>query len=120
MTTAPVNVRTTHHLELDVDTREHIDRRMERQLKKLGRQAIRATVRFEDVNGPRGGVDTVCRVKLVLAGQTPIVSEARGSEPREAFDLAAAPAQRAALRALAAPRSRQRRGGAASTRPTVH
>jgi hypothetical protein len=33
----------------------------------------RATVRFEDVNGPKGGVDMVCRIKLVVSGRPSIV-----------------------------------------------
>ncbi|MBL8951253.1 MAG: HPF/RaiA family ribosome-associated protein [Myxococcaceae bacterium] len=109
MATKRVNLRTSKGIELDTDTREHVDERMQRQLKKLGDRAMRATVRFEDLNGPRGGVDTVCRVKVVLAGLHSIVTEARGSEPREAFDLAAGRAQRAAVRLLEAARSVRRR-----------
>jgi ribosome-associated translation inhibitor RaiA len=103
-----VNIRKSKDLELDEDTREHVKARMERQLKKLGKKAMRATVRFEDVNGPRGGVDTVSRVKVVLAGLHSIVAEARGTGAREAFDLAAQQSQRAALQLLGASRSHRR------------
>jgi hypothetical protein len=42
----------------------------------------RATVRFEDVNGPKGGIDTVCRIKLVLSGRPSLVVAKRAiSEP---------------------------------------
>ena len=108
MATTPVNIRTSKDLELDSDARGHVEDRMQRQLKKLGSKAMRATVRFADLNGPRGGVDTVCRIKIVLAGQQSIVTEARGTEAREAFDLAAGQAQRAATRLLGAVRSLRR------------
>ncbi len=109
MATTPVNIRTSKGIEVDGDTREHVNVRMQRQLQKLGSKAMRATVRFEDVNGPKGGVDTVCRIKIVLAGLQSIVTEARGSEAREAFDLAAGQSQRAATKLISAARSARRR-----------
>ena len=108
MATAPINIRASQQVDLGDDTREHIQERMERQLEKLGPRATRATVRFEDVNGPRGGVDVVCRVKLELTAKESIVTEGRGSDAREAFDLAAATNQRASLKALAARRTGRR------------
>src|SRR4051812_22837829 len=33
----------------------------------------RLTVRFEDVNGPRNGLDTVCRIKAVVSGEPSVV-----------------------------------------------
>lgn len=42
----------------------------------------RAIVRFEDANGPKGGVDTICRIELVVAGRPPIVvTKQATSEP---------------------------------------
>jgi hypothetical protein len=42
----------------------------------------RAIVRFEDANGPKGGVDTICRIELVVAGRPPlVVSKQATSEP---------------------------------------
>ena len=35
----------------------------------------RATVRFEDANGPKGGIDNICRIKLMLDGLPPVVVE---------------------------------------------
>jgi hypothetical protein len=45
----------------------------------------RATVRFEDVNGPKGGVDTVCRIKLVLTGRPSVLVEKRATSEPLAF-----------------------------------
>lgn len=45
----------------------------------------RATVRFEDVNGPKGGVDTACRIKLVLKGRPSVLVEKRATSGPLAF-----------------------------------
>jgi hypothetical protein len=69
----------------------------------------RATVRFEDVNGPRGGVDVACRVKIVLDGLPSIVVEKRATQAMDAVVPAAEAVGRALRRAL------QRAGGHTST-----
>lgn len=58
---------------------------------KLGYAATlieRGTVRFEDVNGPKGGIDTVCRIKLVLSGRPSVQVEATAADPKVAFGRA--------------------------------
>jgi hypothetical protein len=65
----------------------------ERLSSKLGYAATlieRGTVRFEDINGPRGGIDTVCSIKLVLSGRPSVLVDARAQGPREAFTRATA------------------------------
>jgi hypothetical protein len=66
-----------------------MDERIERQItSKLSHARsffVRASVRFEDVNGPRGGVDTMCRIKLMLRGRPSLQIEQLGATPREAF-----------------------------------
>lgn len=81
----------------------------------------RATVRFEDINGPKGGVDTMCRIKLVLTGRPTVLVEKRAtSEPRAFADAVQSvgtslmrdtkkqkmQATRVARRATAAPKAR--------------
>ncbi|WP_437956591.1 hypothetical protein WME76_35165 [Sorangium sp. So ce119] len=79
---------------------------------KLGRFAPRIerlTVRFTDVNGPRGGVDVACDVKVVLSGRPSVVYQMRGREPRETIDRAVPGIVRAVQSALArAPRAAPR------------
>lgn len=55
----------------------------------------RGTVRFEDINGPRGGVDKVCRIKLVLTGRPSVQVDDRAPAVEPAFDGASHKAQRA-------------------------
>lgn len=45
----------------------------------------RATVRFEDVNGPKGGVDMACKIKLVISGRPTVLVEKRATSEPLAF-----------------------------------
>lgn len=44
----------------------------------------RITVRFDDVNGPKGGIDRICRIKVVVSGRPSILVEKRA----DSYDLA--------------------------------
>jgi hypothetical protein len=71
--------------------------------KKLERYALnltRVTVRFKDVNGPRGGVDTVCSIKISAKDGDPIVVETRDVDAESAFRRAATVAHTAVARSL--------------------
>jgi hypothetical protein len=57
------------------NTRTSIRRRLDRKLRKFARSIERVSVRLKDVNGPRGGVDHVCRIKVVLRNLSSIVYE---------------------------------------------
>jgi hypothetical protein len=116
-----------------VDLEQGFDERIRKDLaRKLGRAAPlleRGTVRFEDVNGPRGGVDTLCRIKLVLSGRPSVQVEQVGVNPEMAFALAVPAVVRAlerarrkhGLRAGPAPRGRQhvRRGAVPVMRGSI-
>ena len=80
----PVTIRS------DVELGRAFAQRIRVQLaSRLGHAAgwiERVTVRFIDVNGPRGGVDKICRAKVTLGGHAPVVVERRDHSARAAVD----------------------------------
>lgn len=84
----PMSIRG--QLPLDPDVKDRIRNALGRALSHLGTRVERITVRFHDVNGPRGGRDVLCRVKVVISGQPSLVVEERAHDPAEAV-LRAAP-----------------------------
>jgi hypothetical protein len=68
---------------------------------KLGKFASsieRVSVRLKDVNGPRGGVDQLCRIKVVLSGLPSIVLQSQAGSLRDAINGALTGAERAVRR----------------------
>lgn len=99
VTTTPLNVRTTG-LSVDDASRKTVRARLGAKLGKFAARIERLSVRFEDINGPRGGVDTRCRVKVVLSGLDSVVFEATGRDVAEATSMAASGIERAVRREL--------------------
>jgi hypothetical protein len=60
----------------------------------------RVSVRIADINGPRGGVDQTCRVKVVLSGLPSVVCESRAASRNAAINRALIGAERAVRRTL--------------------
>lgn len=71
-----------------------------RKLERYALNITRVTVRFEDINGPRGGVDTVCRIEMSTKGRSHIVIAVHDVDPERAFRRAATLAKTAIGRAL--------------------
>ena len=85
------------------------DRARRRVSKKLGRFAFhitRISIRFSDENGPKGGVDIVCRFKVVVPAAPDVVAEGRAADAYSAFDRALKAVSSALSRSL----ERRRRG----------
>lgn len=107
----PIAIRSK--LELPLGLEKRINKQIPNKLADAENLVQRVSVRFEDVNGPKGGVDSVCRIKLALRGRPSIVAEERAENPRAAY----ARALPVALRALDKTRSKHglrgksRRGG---------
>lgn len=64
-----------HHLELDAQQREQIQRRASFALSRLSSRIRQIDVHLTDINGPRGGIDTECRVQVRLDSGAPVVVE---------------------------------------------
>jgi ribosome-associated translation inhibitor RaiA len=107
----PLALRTSG-LSVDPELREHLNRRLGWRLGKFAPRIERLTVRFEDVNGPRGGRDVTCRIKVVIAGLPSVVVSELARDAREAFDRADDRIERAVRRAIGRGRARGRIGRA--------
>jgi ribosome-associated translation inhibitor RaiA len=95
----PLAVRTSG-LSLAPEERERIAARVGRKLGKFALHIERATVRLDDVNGPKGGTDKRCRIKVTLSGRPSLVVDKRGESVQEAFGSAIDSTQRAVRKAL--------------------
>ena len=65
---------------------EHVVTRMTQVLNRAVVRPATARVSFSDVNGPKGGADIRCALRLDLPGQPPIVADGVATTPRLAFD----------------------------------
>jgi CBS domain-containing protein/ribosome-associated translation inhibitor RaiA len=95
----PANIRVAG-VELGDDDRAYVRQRLGLKLGKFATSIERVTVRVEDVNGPRGGVDQRCRIKVVLSGLPSVVVEHRSASLRGAINGALSAAERAVRRAV--------------------
>lgn len=94
---------------LDEDDREYVRRRLGEKLGRHAKSVERVSVRLRDVNGPRGGVDVRCRIKVVLSGLPSVVVEQEAATFRPALTKALAGAERAVRRTLQRRRTRPAR-----------
>jgi hypothetical protein len=87
-------------VELGDEDRALIRRKLGMKLGKFVGSIERVTVRVTDDNGPRGGVDHVCNVKVVLSGLPSVVVERRAVAPQAAIDSALRAAEYAVRRSV--------------------
>jgi hypothetical protein len=106
--TMPLALRS--RMKLDDAERAAVRTQLGRKLENFAQHIERVSVRFEDANGPRGGVDAICRVKVVLRALPSVVVEERAATPLIAFGRAAAGVGRTVRRTL-------RRAGWSAPRP---
>ena len=95
----PAHIRV-FGVELDLDDRTYIRRKLGMKLGKFASAIERVSVRVEDVNGPRGGVDHACRVKVVLSALPSITYVAQDASLAAAIDRALSGSERAVRRAV--------------------
>jgi hypothetical protein len=106
----PAHIRVLG-VELDPDDRTYIRRKLGTKLGKFGSSIDRVSVRVEDVNGPRGGVDHEARIKVVLSDLPSVVFVQRDASLAAAIDRALAGSERAVRRAVQRKRMKSLKGG---------
>jgi hypothetical protein len=95
----PAHIRT-FGIDLNQNTRTSIRRKLDTKFGKFARSIERMSVRLKDVNGPRGGVDHVCRIKVVLRNLPSVVYEKQDVSLDTAVGGALAGAERAVRQTL--------------------
>jgi ribosome-associated translation inhibitor RaiA len=95
----PVYIRATQ-VDLGTAERDYIRDKLASKFGKYASSVERISVRILDVNGPRGGVDQACRLKIVLRGLPSVVFESRDASLNVAVDAALSGAQRAVRRTV--------------------
>lgn len=106
----PLAVRTSG-ASLTPALREQVHRRLGFRLGKFAPHIERLTVRFEDVNGPKGGKDTGCSIKVVISGRPSIVVTELAGNAAQAFNRADDRVERAVRRAIGRAQERGRLRG---------
>jgi hypothetical protein len=81
-------ITTRSRVPLAEEDRRGIEARLKRALAPFGPRIERATIRFEDVNGPRHGVGMRCSIKVVFSGSDSIIVEERATNVLETARLA--------------------------------
>jgi ribosomal subunit interface protein len=108
-------------LDLGPALRDHTRKHLGMKLGKFAPDIERVTVRVADVNGPKGGVDKVCRAKAVLIALPTVFVEQRDHDAYAAVDGALDRLERAVRKSLSrrreAPRVRARKAAARARRP---
>ena len=88
------------NMPLSPSIRSHIIRRLRFALAPVESRVKRAYVWVGDENGPRGGTDKYCSVRVDIEGQDSVFVRDRHSDLYAAIALAAASSGRAALRSV--------------------
>ena len=95
----PAYVRSVERA-LDAEGRAYVRRKLGMKLGKFAQAIERVSVRVEDVNGPRGGVDKACRIKVVMSGLPSVVVEEHDASLQAAIDRALSRSERAVRRSV--------------------
>lgn len=97
-------------VDVDQEDRAYLRRKLGRKLGKFARDVQRVSVRIDDINGPRGGIDQHCVIKVILIELPTVVVESNSATLQEAMDLALAKVERAVKQALQKRRAKPLRG----------
>lgn len=79
----PISIRS--RIKLPRDLERWIHAQLGAKLDHASSLIQRSTVRFEDLNGPKGGIDIACRIDLAIRHREVVHAEERAGDPRNAF-----------------------------------
>ncbi|MBE9608454.1 HPF/RaiA family ribosome-associated protein [Chitinilyticum piscinae] len=77
------------NLKLDQNTLNYVMNRLRYALDRLQQRVGSVTVRLNDLNGRKGGIDKACQIHLQVPGHKPIVVTEHGIDLLAAIDRAA-------------------------------
>ena len=83
----PAHIRV-NGVEMEDHDRDNIARKLGMKLGKFASSIERITVRLSDANGPKGGRDQICQIKVVVSGLPSVVVEERASALPTAIERA--------------------------------
>jgi CBS domain-containing protein len=115
----PANIRVAG-VKLNRDDRAYIRQTLGNKLGKYANSIERVSVRVKDVNGPKGGIDQVCRIKVVLSGLPSVVFECQATSLKDAVNGALTGVERVVRRTVQRRRmlrAQTRRASRAGTPP---
>lgn len=95
----PAHIRAAS-TPIDAADRAYLRRKLGVKLGKFARAIERVSVRISDMNGPRGGVDKVCTIKVVLTRRPSVVVEQQHASLQTAMDAALQRTERAVRRSV--------------------
>jgi len=110
----PAHIRVLGAI-ISKDKRTEIRKQLNRKLGKFAHAIERVSVRVKDINGPRGGIDQVCRIKVVLSNLSSVVFEAQDASLDVVIGSALAGTERAVRRSLQRRRMKPLKVGARSS-----
>ena len=99
----------SHHRPADLA--DHIERRLRFALARFGNRVEKVIVFLQDRNGPKGGIDKVCRVLAKVQGCGAIMAAVADSDWHAAVDRATTRIGHTVSRRLGRMRQRQVYGG---------
>lgn len=113
----PAHIRLVG-VNLDEGQRADIRKRLGVKLGKYATAIERVSVRVEDVNGPRGGVDKICRIKVVLSALASVVFASQASSLTDAVNGALAGTERSVRRSVGRRAGKAGKPGASGSAPS--
>jgi ribosome-associated translation inhibitor RaiA len=100
----------THGFDLSDPLKSYTERRLRSSLGGFGTRLEGVEVRLGDVNGPRGGIDKRCAIKVIVRRSGVVFARAAGDDVYSTVDHAAARIRSAVSRTLSRRRPRHRTG----------